>query len=208
MTDKHINSILQLQEQRTMLHATLQPFSLGVRDGDKTNFPPLAVTKKGKGGRCSLMWHEKQTSSSIESDPDFFRAVWFCLLILLPLGKPLTATWKQQKAILCCSHFHKNTKQEKKSSPGGRRLCSDKASDSVRRKLENTHTKKRGNQRTQDVVSTHLEQWVRIAKQSNATLLLLGHKQASCAALEEQNVLNIHLLPSYSKSLVSISSLL
>ena len=33
----------------------LQPFSLGVRDSDETNFPPLAVTEEGKGGLRSLM---------------------------------------------------------------------------------------------------------------------------------------------------------
>lgn len=90
LTDKHMNSILQLQELRTMLHTTLQLFSLGMRDSDETNFPPLAVTEEGKGGLCSLMWHEKQTSSSIESDRNFSQqfvsACWsFCLWASLRL---------------------------------------------------------------------------------------------------------------------------
>lgn len=49
----------------------------------------------------------------------FARAVWFCLLILLPLGKHLTAIHKPAKGssgwILC--YFHKKTKRGKKSSP-------------------------------------------------------------------------------------------
>lgn len=75
----------------------------------------------------------------------FARAVWSCLLILLPSGKPLTAIDKPAKGHgrFCVAVISiRKQNEEKKSIPGGRRLYSDKAPDSVRRKLENTEIKK------------------------------------------------------------------
>lgn len=74
----------------------------------------------------------------------FGRAVWFCLLILLPLGKPLTAIHKPAKgnSRFCVTVVSIRKQNKEKSSPGSRHLYSDKAPDSMRRKLENTEIKK------------------------------------------------------------------
>lgn len=62
--------------------------------------------------------------------------------------------------------------------------------------------------RDQDVISTHLEQGLSIAKQEmSATLLFLCHKTSIlCNSGGTKHILNIHLLSSHTKSLVSIIS--
>lgn len=70
-----------------------------------------------------------------------------------------------------------------------------------------TEIKKR-KPRDQDVISTHLEQGLSIAKQeTSATLLFLCHNTSIlCNSGGTKHILNIHLLPNHSKILVSVIS--